>query len=134
MVAEQNGNWGFIFDSVSQTSELAPIYDCGSCLLPQADEKIMQRVLEDENELNSRVYQFPTSAIKQNGRKISYYDFIDKVPCISDLQKEFYKTYISARYEKIIMPSYELVMKQNEQEKTSHDEMPLFMRSRCQLG
>ena len=70
-----NGNWGFIFNSISQTTELAPIYDCGSCLLPQADEKIMQRVLKDEDELNSRVYQFPTSAIKQNGRKINYYDF-----------------------------------------------------------
>ena len=136
-----NGNWGFIFNSISQTTELAPIYDCGSCLLPQADEKIMQRVLEDEDELNSRVYQFPTSAIKQNGRKINYYDFlmaaensecneaivrmapqikmdqindfIDKVPYISELQKEFYKGYIGARYEKIILPAYELAMRQS---------------------
>ena len=133
-----NGNWGFIFNSISQTTELAPIYDCGSCLLPQADEKIMQRVLKDEDELNSRVYQFPTSAIKQNGRKINYYDFlmeaensecnkaivriapkikinqindfIDKVPYISELKKEFYKKYIGARYEKIILPAYELAM------------------------
>lgn len=133
-----NGNWGFIFDSISQTSELAPIYDCGSCLLPQADEEIMQRILENEDELNARVYQFPTSAIKQNGRKINYYDFliaseneecnealiriaqkinmnqiedfIDTVPYISQLQKEFYKKYIGARYEKIILPACELVM------------------------
>ena len=139
-----NGNWGFIFNSISQTSELALIYDCGSCLLPQADEKIMQRVLKDEDELNSRVYQFPTSAIKQNGRKINYYDFlmaaensdcneaiiriapkinmdqitdfIDKVPYISQLQKEFYEKYISARYEKIILPAYKLVMRRCEQE------------------
>lgn len=139
-----NGNWGFIFNSILQTTELAPIYDCGSCLLPQADEKIMQRVLKDEDELNSRVYQFPTSAIKQNGRKINYYDFlmeaensecneaivrmapkikmdqindfIDKVPYISELQKEFYKKYIGARYEKIILPAYELVMRQCEEE------------------
>lgn len=138
-----NGNWGFIFNSISQTTELAPIYDCGSCLLPQADEKIMQRVLKDEDELNSRVYQFPTSAIKQNGRKINYYDFlmeaenneyneaivrmaqkikmdqindfIDKVPYISELQKEFYKKYIGARYEKIILPAYELAMRQCEE-------------------
>ena len=102
----------------------------------------MQRVLEDEDELNSRVYQFPTSAIKQNGRKINYYDFlatiedsgcreaiirigekidmnqiedfIDTVPYISELQKKFYKKYISARYEKIILPAYELVMRQCE--------------------
>ena len=134
-----NGNWGFLFDSISQTSELAPIYDCGSCLLPQADEKIIRGVIEDEDELNARVYQFPTSAIKQNGRKINYYDFlmatenedcngaivriapkinmdqindfIDKVPYISELQKEFYKRYIDARCEKIILPAYELAMK-----------------------
>lgn len=149
-----NGNWGFIFNSISQTTELAPIYDCGSCLLPQADEKIMQRVLKDEDELNSRVYQFPTSAIKQNGRKINYYDFlmaaenskcneaivrmapkinmdqindfIDKVPYISELQKEFYKRYIGARYEKIILPAYELAIKQYEQESDSQNEMQLF--------
>lgn len=45
-----NGNWGFIVDTISQTAEIAPIYDCGSCLLPQADEKIMKNVLENENE------------------------------------------------------------------------------------
>lgn len=29
-----NGNWGFLFDSKSQTAEIAPVFDCGSCLLP----------------------------------------------------------------------------------------------------
>lgn len=134
-----NGNWGFIVDPFSQTAELAPIYDCGSCLLPQADEKVMQNVLENEGELNARIYQFPTSAIKLNERKINYYDFlmaaeykecneavlrivpkieqdkicafVDDVPYISDLQKEFYKAYIGARYEKIIKPAYEQVLK-----------------------
>lgn len=139
-----NGNWGFIVDLISQTAQLAPIYDCGSCLLPQADEKVMKNVLENEAELNARIYQFPTSAIKNNGRKINYYDFlmsveykecseallrivpridiekicvfIDNVPYISDLQKEFYKTYIYARYEKIISLAYEQVSERFNQE------------------
>lgn len=139
-----NGNWGFIVDTISQTAEIAPIYDCGSCLLPQADEKIMKKVLENENELNARIYQFPTSAIKLKGKKINYYDFlmaaeykecneallrivskidmgkirgfIDDVPYISIIQKEFYKTYISARYEKVILPAYEQVFEQLSQE------------------
>lgn len=130
-----NGNWGFIVDAASQTAELAPIYDCGSCLLPQADERVMHNIMEDEGELNARIYQFPTSAIKQNGKKINYYDFfvaaeykecneallrivpkidietirafVDTVPYISELQKEFYKTYIYARYKSIIMPAHE---------------------------
>lgn len=129
-----NGNWGFLFDELTQISEIAPVFDCGSCLLPQADEKIMKAVLENEDELNARIFQFPTSAIKLNDRKINYYDFIssmknedcndailrilpkidielinsfiDNTHYISDLQKDFYKTYIKARYEKILLPTY----------------------------
>lgn len=129
-----NGNWGFLFNDETQTAEIAPVFDCGSCLLPQSDEKVMKTILENENELNARIFQFPTSAIKLNDRKINYYDFIssmqnadcnkailrlvpnidielisefiDNVPYISDLQKEFYKTYITARYEKILLPTY----------------------------
>lgn len=132
-----NGNWGFLYDPVSERASLAPVYDCGSCLLPQADEKIMEAVLGSDDELNARVYRFPTSAVKQNERKINYYDFltaaenedcnaavlritqhidmdeidkfIDGVELVSDLQKEFYKTYLRARYEKIILPAFEQV-------------------------
>lgn len=34
-----NGNWGFLYDDSTESMSIAPIYDCGSCLLPQADEK-----------------------------------------------------------------------------------------------
>ena len=40
-----NGNWGFLVDRNTTEAELAPIFDCGSCLLPQADETIMKKVL-----------------------------------------------------------------------------------------
>ena len=134
-----NGNWGFLFNEETQSSEIAPVFDCGSCLLPQADGKIMKAVLENEDELNARIFQFPTSAIKLNDKKINYYDFIsstenidcnnailrilpkvdiekinsfiDDTPYISDLQKEFYKTYIKARYEKILLPIYKKLSK-----------------------
>ncbi|WP_369298888.1 HipA domain-containing protein [uncultured Neglectibacter sp.] len=43
-----NGNWGFLYDTQKDTMELAPVYDCGSCLYPQAGETIMEAVLEDE--------------------------------------------------------------------------------------
>ncbi len=109
------------------------MYDCGSCLLPQADEKIVEAVLTDKKELYARIYQFPTSAIKENGRKINYYDFlmkaeykecnaalkrivprvdmkqiismIEQIPCISDRQKEFYKQYIQTRFDLILRPA-----------------------------
>lgn len=133
-----NGNWGFLYDDNKNEAEIAPIYDCGSCLLPQADDKVMQNVLSNEAELHARVYQFPTSAIKLNGRKINYYDFISRIenedcnkalkrivpridikeieelinstPYIADLQKEFYKKYLGKRYELILRPAYELVV------------------------
>ena len=96
----------------------------------------MHKVFENEEELNARIYHFPASIIKINGNKIKYYDFmvsskredyisamarivpridIDEirrfivdVPYISELQKDFYKTYITVRYEKIIKPAWEL--------------------------
>lgn len=129
-----NGNWGFLYDDIRGEAEIAPVFDCGSCLLPQADDKVMMRVLSDEAELHARVFQFPTSAIKLRGRKINYYDFlsrgenedagnalrrifpridmvriqrfIDQVPGISDLQKKFYGTYINARYDLILRPAF----------------------------
>ncbi len=132
-----NGNWGFLYDPAEKKREIAPIYDCGSCLLPQADDTVMRSVLTEQEALNLRVYRFPTSAIKRNGNKINYYNFlsaaeyedcntavkriyeranmeqicsfIDTVPYISDLQKDFYKHYISARMDIILRPVYEMM-------------------------
>ncbi len=140
-----NGNWGFLFDEGTGETSLAPIYDCGSCLLPQADERIMNEVLTYEDALHSRIYQYPTSAIKQNGRKINYRDFlmsaeyegcneavkrivpqidmdkigtfIDEVPYLSELQRKFYKHYIKARYDLILAPALDLAVSL-EQEQT----------------
>ena len=105
--------------------------------MPQADEKVMRGVLENEDMLHARIFQFPTSAIKLNGRKINYYDYltttdnpdcqgalirifpridfdkinvvIESIPCITDLQKEFYRIYIKARYDLILKPAFERV-------------------------
>ena len=94
-------------------------------------------MLTNEAELHARVFQFPTSAIKLNGRKINYYDFItsaenndcnatlkrvfpkidmekiaafvDSTPVISDLQKQFYSRYLQARYDLILSPAYKLI-------------------------
>lgn len=129
-----NGNWGFLYDPHNNTTTIAPVYDCGSCLLPQADEKVMRGVLENKDLLNARIYQFPTSAIKLNGRKLNYYDFltttdnpncknalvrifpridldkinqlISAIPCITDLQKEFYNVYIKSRYDLILKSAF----------------------------
>ena len=125
-----NGNWGFLYDPGKKTARIAPVFDCGSCLLPQADSTVMEKVLSDPDEMNARIYRFPTSAIHLGGRKINYYDFlcsrkdpdcsralrrmleridlqkifslIEETEYLTDLQKRFYKEYISCRYEKIL--------------------------------
>ncbi|MCD7723746.1 MAG: CtkA family protein [Clostridiales bacterium] len=132
-----NGNWGFLVDT-DGNSQMAPIFDCGSCLLPQADDAAVEKVLNDPAELNSRIYRFPTSAIKIGNRKINYfdfltsgtnedcneavkrivpkinldkiYDFINTTPYISELQKDFCKNYLFARYEKILSVAYNNVI------------------------
>ena len=118
----------------TKSATLAPVFDCGSCLLPQADERIMNTVLNNGDELNARIFRFPTSAIKLNGRKINYYDFlqaaenqdcndavmrmaprinmdeicafIEKVPFLDATQRRFYQVYLAARNQRIIEPAY----------------------------
>ena len=120
-----NGNWGFLYDDRTDEMTLAPVYDCGSCLYPLADEQIMEAVLSDPGERNHRIYNIPLSAIMQDGKKIKYFDYIsslqnedcnralkrivpridmgkikeiiDHTPFISDLQKKFYLTMLTER-------------------------------------
>lgn len=125
-----NGNWGFLYDTRTDRMELAPVYDCGSSLYPQADDKIMETVLSKESELNFRIFEIPTSAIMVDGKKIKYFDFIsslqnedcnralkcivpridmakirkivEETPFITDLQKRFYITMLEKRKERIL--------------------------------
>lgn len=130
-----NGNWGVLIDEVSEKIEIAPIYDNASCLYPQLDDDTMEKIMKDKEEMEARVYVFPTSAIKINDKKINYFEFISNVeneecnkalkriyplidiekinkiieetPYISNIRKEFYKKIINLRYEKIIKCSYQ---------------------------
>lgn len=134
-----NGNWGFLYNTLTDMVTIAPVYDCGSSLFPQADSLVMEKVLNDENELKIRVYEFPTSAIFNNGKRINYFEFIssncnadctnaliricpkinlniiyeliDNIECISNLEKKFYKTIIKERKEKILDYSFNKLTK-----------------------
>lgn len=125
-----NGNWGFLYNVDTDKMSIAPVFDCGSCLYPQADEEIMKEVLENKAEQNLRIFSIPLSGIKINDSKINYFDFIsslqnkdcnkalkrilprinmteinriiDETPYITDLQKNFYKTMLAQRKDKIL--------------------------------
>ena len=130
-----NGNWGFLYDAVRDEDSIAPIYDCGSALFPQADPASMEDMLHDKTLLNIRIYERPTSAITINGKRINYNAFneygqekypdyrramlrieerlspvrigeiIDHTPNLSDLQNVFYKTLLTERKEILLNQS-----------------------------
>jgi len=90
----------------------------------------MKKMLADKDELNARIYTFPCSMLKANGRKINYHDFIAacsepglvasldrllpriqaldfekliaETPYLTDLQRRFLTTYLAARRERIL--------------------------------
>ena len=131
------GNWD------RHEVSLAPVFDCGSSLYLQADESIMQAVLNDKNELNHRVFDMPLSAITYNGKKINYFKFIsaaefaecnealkritsridmekifeiiDSTPSITELQKDFYKVMLSERKEHILDFSLNKIMQMSSE-------------------
>lgn len=78
-----SGNWGFLVNEKTKETRFAPIYDCGSCLFPAANALIINKVLNDENELKMRVYGFPNSALRigEEGKesKINYFDYISSL-------------------------------------------------------
>lgn len=134
-----NGNWGFLYNSRTDEISIAPVYDCGSCLYPQADDTVMEKTLSDPAEMNFRIFEIPVSGIRMNEGKIRYFDFIsslqnrdcnaalkrivpridlqqiaaliDETPYISELQKRFYLTMLSERKEKILDKSLSLLRK-----------------------
>lgn len=135
-----NGNWGILVDEGKQTAEIAPVYDCGSCLYPQLAVEEMQGVLEKEEEIDKRIFVYPTSAVEEEGKKVSYFDFIsslknqdcntalkriyaridmeridrlvEETSFLEPIQKEFYRIMIRERKEKILDYSMKLLLKQ----------------------
>ena len=125
-----NGNWGFLYNQETDDIKLAPIFDCGSCLFPQIDEEAIIKCLNDKTEMNARIFDFPTSAILLNNKRINYYKFIksheyeecdkainrikervdldiinsliNNLDNISNNHKQFLKEIIKRRYEELL--------------------------------
>ena len=119
-----NGNWGILLNRITNISEFAPIYDCGSCLNSTLSDSEIENLSETEiKDLAINTY----SCIKENGKKInamSYIkslknrdcnnaifrvfdkidlnkieEFINNVEGITNIRKEFYKKIIKIRYD-----------------------------------
>ena len=132
-----NSNWGLLVNRNTKVLSLAPVYDCGGCLYPQLDDGAMEKILQDRVEIENRIYVFPNSIYKNDGKKINYLDylrntriqeckdalqrilqkldenkvnaFIDGIDGIADIRKNFYKTILHYRKEWIL----EAALKEN---------------------
>lgn len=138
------GNWGYILDRQSnRLCDLAPVYDCASSLYPRLNEETMLSMIEDPEALSSRVKNFPKAALKVNGKKVHYHDFllspegkqarsalvrlmpmidsrkihdlINDLPDATSIQKRFLSALVEARFEIILVPAHELGLKENKQ-------------------
>ena len=90
-----NGNWGFLINEDSKSIEIAPIYDCASCLYPQLTDDMIEDILNNEEEMNFE--------------KID--NIINETPLISDIRKEFYRKILKLRYDIILKSNYERLIK-----------------------
>lgn len=133
-----NGNWGFLKDIRSEKLRFAPIYDCGSCLFSVYTDEKMQECMQNNSKMQDCIKN-TSSAIRDNGAKIKYFEFItslknedcnealirmhdkinldeiakliDKIDIISNIRKEFYKKVIEGKYKEILTVAYKKLNK-----------------------
>lgn len=133
-----NGNFGFLKDNITKRYEIAPIYDCGSCLNSTLTDEEMEEYLPNKSKMLDFIKNTP-SAIKIDGSKLNYNNFINSlsnddcnkallrvypdinmeeinliindIDCISEVRKEFYKEIIKGNYEQVLTPAYKKALK-----------------------
>ena len=116
----------------------APIYDCGSCLFSVYTDEKMQECMQNNVKMQDCIKN-TSSAIRDNGAKIKYFEFItslknedcnktlirmhdkinvdeiakliDKIDIISNIRKEFYKKVIEGKYKEILAVAYKKLNK-----------------------
>ena len=103
------GNWGYLYNDEASIDKvkLAPIYDCGSSLYPMLADKGIQKVLDDQNMINERIYTYPKAAFSYNGKQIHYHKFLisDKAlndPAIRKSVNKIYERYDKTRIDHVI--------------------------------
>lgn len=126
-------NWGFL--KKQNEYRLAPVFDNGSCLFPKiVTDRQCEEIINSSEEREKRVYLFPTSQIKLDGKKSSYYDVIAShrfaecdqalervvkrldfsevlalvgtLDFMSETRKKFLAVMLEERYEKLLLQPY----------------------------
>lgn len=136
-------NWGIVSDK-NGNIDIAPIYDCGSCLLPLYTKERMQNLLNEKTEIKNEAYNVK-SVYKLNDKRIFYRDIskidnldfkralvrignrinLDKIneiildtPYLSDVHKEVFIKCIEIRYNNIMKKEIEKELHKSKENKS----------------
>lgn len=97
------GNWGYLYNDEIDDVKLAPIYDCGACLYPMLSDDGMIQVLQDEELIKKRIYEFPKPAFEMNGKRLTYHDFLQSDYAYKNIQLKKSITKLCDRYNSSII-------------------------------
>jgi hypothetical protein len=128
------GNFGFLIHTQTGEAKLAPVYDLGSSLYPNLDDRKGYIITDSSEEMNKRL-NFPSTSLRVNDEKTYFHHFITSLeseecnaavlrivpkinmdnivnliqnaPTISNERKEFLSKVIPFRYQNILEPAYE---------------------------
>lgn len=143
-------NWGFIADKDNDyvLSRIAPVYDCGSSLSATVSDKNMMEALSDENKFKNLEYNV-ASVYSINGNKIFYnkifqepFDDLKQAVCrivpkinmedikkivnsvegMSEIRKKYLCKALEYRYDNILQPALEKVIKEEKIKELSSTE------------
>lgn len=131
-------NWGLLYDNETETYHFSPVYDCGSSLNALLSDEKKEALLSNKADFKNITYN-AISANSMNHKKINYSeiyknppkdlekallrvapridmnkinDIINSVPCINEVNKQFFKESIKIRKELIIDKAYEKIIKE----------------------
>lgn len=133
-------DWGYIADGGANIVALAPVYDCGSSLMPHLSEDEMRARLDDPALMRQANIDSPAMAMNVRGKRRKYGYFlvsdaardiraalpglwyslrdenIDRViagtPGIDDLHRDFYRATLHTRKECILRPALDLALQE----------------------
>lgn len=133
-----NSNWGIILRK-SGSKEIAPVYDNGNCLNSKWDDEKMQIIMDDVDKIEAEAYKARRCIYELQGKKINPYHIIEsmkyqecsdvvrkltpkiescmsririmieEIPVLSEIQKHFFTLIIQKRYEKVLLPIYQIL-------------------------
>ncbi|WP_300744735.1 HipA domain-containing protein [uncultured Bifidobacterium sp.] len=135
-----SNNWGYIADGGANIVGLAPVYDCGSSLMPHLSADEMRARLDDPALMRQANIDSPAMAMNVRGKRRKYGYFlvsdaardiraalpglwdslrdedIDQViagtPGIDGLHRDFYRATLHTRKEYILRPALDLALQE----------------------